>query len=244
MKQALLLGVILLLVLLAGGAVVARGKAREGQAQRGKLRLLPPDRDRPVLYVALGDSTVYGVGASHPERHYVSGVHARLRAIYPRAQLANLGVSGATAADVVRDQLQRAVVLQPQLITVSIGPNDITGGRDVREYERDIATIFRTLIHETDAVLVVNLIPDLAVAPRFAEAEKAAVGRQTILFNEALQRQGRQYGVELVDLYGPSQRDAPQHPEWVAGDGYHPSDEGYAVWAALLWQGIQARMAD
>jgi len=41
------------------------------------------------------------------------------------------------------------VALRPDLVTLSIGPNDITRGRDVGEYERDIETIFRTLLRET-----------------------------------------------------------------------------------------------
>src|SRR5204863_8913068 len=61
-------------------------------------RLLPADRGGGVMYVALGDSTVEGVGASSPERNYVSRVYARLRSVYPDARLANLGVGGATSA--------------------------------------------------------------------------------------------------------------------------------------------------
>ncbi len=247
MRQALPLAAILLLGLLVAGAVVVRTRGRDsraGESAADGVRLLPRDRGQPVRYVALGDSTVAGVGASSPERNYVSGVHARLRAVYPAAQVTNLGVGGATAADVVRGQLRRAVDLQPRLVTLSIGPNDITQGREARAYERDIETIFRTLTRETGAVLVVNLLPDLGVAPRFTPAERDAAGRQTMLFNEALRRQAERYGVEVVDLYGPSRQEVPRRPEWVAGDGYHPSDEGYAAWAELMWRGVQARIPE
>ena len=57
------------------------------------------------MYVALGDSTVYGVGANGPEQNYVSRLYERLRSVYPDARMTNLGVSGATAADVVDGQL-------------------------------------------------------------------------------------------------------------------------------------------
>ncbi len=242
-RAALLLATLLLALLVVGGSFLDSG-GRGGQPASGAARRLPRDRQQPLHYVALGDSTVHGVGASSPEHNYVSRLHARLREIYPNARLTNLGVSGATAADVVRGQLPRAVDLRPQLVTLSIGPNDITGGRDAGQYERDIEAIFRTLTRETAAVLVVNLIPDLAVAPRFRENERAEVGRRAMQFNEALRRQGERYGVELVDLYGPSRQEAPQHPEWVAADGYHPSDAGYERWAELLWQGVRARIED
>jgi lysophospholipase L1-like esterase len=206
-------------------------------------RQLPPEPTHPVLYVALGDSTVHGVGASHPASNYVSRLFERLRSVYPHARLANLGVSGATAADVLKGQLQRAVALRPHLVTLSIGPNDITRGRQAGHYERDVEVILRTLTGRTAAVVVVNLIPDLTVTPRFRGTEKAAaVGRKVVLWNRVLERQARAYGAEVVDLYGPSREEVPRHPELIGADGYHPSDAGYARWAELMWRGIEARI--
>ena len=54
-----------------------------------------------------------------------------------------------------------------------------------------------------------------------------------------LARQGRRYGVEVIDLYGPSRVEVPRRPELLAADGYHPSDLGYARWAELLWAGVE-----
>ena len=62
---------ILVAVLLAG---CAGGRQDAGRA-------LPGDRSAAVLYVALGDSTVEGVGATSPDRNYVSRLHERLRAV-------------------------------------------------------------------------------------------------------------------------------------------------------------------
>lgn len=232
MKHPLLLALTLAVALLLAGS-----------AQVMPPRRLPSDRSTAVMYVALGDSTVYGVGASDPERNYVSRFYERLRSVYPRARVRNLGVSGATAADVVEGQLGRAVALRPDLVTLSIGPNDITRGREAGAYERNVETIFRMLLRETSAVLVVNLIPDLTVTPRFRGREEAAtVGRRVVLFNQALRRQARMYDVELVDLYTPSRREVPRRPELIAPDGYHPSDQGYARWAELLWRGLEPRM--
>ncbi len=224
--------------------VLIAGMGRSAFADEEHTRRLPPKNGNAWLtYVAIGDSTVYGVGANGTERNYVSRLYERLRSVYPEARMVNLGVGGATGADVVNGQLGRAVALRPDLVTLSIGPNDITKGQAVAEYERDLETIFRTLIRETTAVLVVNLIPDLTVTPRFRGREEAAkVGRRVVLFNEALVRQARAYGVEVVDLYSASQQEVPRRPELMAADGYHPSDEGYARWADLMWQGVAARI--
>ncbi|MBI3028038.1 MAG: SGNH/GDSL hydrolase family protein [Candidatus Rokubacteria bacterium] len=212
-------------------------------AQGIHARRLPTDGAKPLTYVALGDSTVSGVGATDPERNYVSRLYERLRSAYPAARVVNLGVSGATAANVVDGQLERAVALRPDLVTLSIGPNDVTRGRAAAEYEQDLETIFGMLLKETPAVLVVNLIPDLTLTPRFRGREGAAeVGRRVARFNRALRGKARAHGVEIVDLFAQSRREVPRRPELIAADGYHPSDQGYARWAELMWRGVERRL--
>ena len=88
---------------LLAAAVLAWGvlaAARVATAADGE-RVLPPRGTSGVVYVALGDSTVEGIGASSPDRNYPSRIAARLREIYPDATLHNLGVAGAVASDVV-----------------------------------------------------------------------------------------------------------------------------------------------
>jgi acyl-CoA thioesterase I len=205
--------------------------------------ILPKDHKVTLLYVALGDSTVEGVGATSAATTYPARLFTRLRAIYPRAGVINLGVGGATSADVVNDQLERAVTMRPKLVTLSVGPNDITGHVPVAEYEANVGTIFRRFADEIGTVVVVNLLPDLSVTPRFRGREnEREVAQLTVEFNAALTRQARLYAVEVVDLYKPSQVEVPRRPELLAADGYHPSDLGYARWAELLWTGVERRM--
>ncbi len=55
--------------------------------------------------------------------------------------------------------------------------------------------ILRTLTRQTAAAVVVNLIPDLTVTPRFRRTEHAAaVGRRVVRFNEALTGARGRYG--------------------------------------------------
>lgn len=203
------------------------------------LRPLPPEPSTPVVYVALGDSTVYGIGATNSQRTYVYRLYERLRTAYPQTRLANLGVSGATAADVVTGQLAAAVRQQPALVTLSIGPNDITTGREATDFARDLDTILGALRTSTSAALVVNLIPDLAVTPRFRSGPHTTqVSRRTQEFNAVLSRSACAHGVTVVDLYTYSHEEILRHPEFIAADGYHPSDLGYARWAELMWKSI------
>jgi len=206
-------------------------------------RGLPADRRASVVYVALGDCTVQGVGASSKDRNYVSRLLSRLRTLYPNARVVNLGIGGATSADVLAGQLDPAIEIKPDLVTLSIGPNDITQGVPVESYEHNVEAILRRLNDKTRAVIVVNLLPDLAVTPRFrGRPQEATVGRLTTRFNDALRRQATATGAEIVDLYEVSREEVPRRPELVGSDGYHPSDVGYERWAELMWQGIERRI--
>ncbi len=220
------------------------GCVQERSLTPPRVATLPTDRDAPFLYIALGDSTVEGVGASSPSATYVARLHERLRGRYPRARVSNLGNGGATSADVRTGQLERAVAVRPQLVTLSVGPNDVTKGVSLGDYERNVDAILRRLSQVGTPLVVVNLMPDLTVTPRFAgRPEAIAVGRRAVAFNDALGRKAREHGAALVDLYGPSREEVPRQPWLVGADGYHPSDAGYARWAELMWQGVEARLA-
>lgn len=206
-------------------------------------RMLPADPNAEVVYVALGDSTVQGIGATSRDANYVSRLHARLRERYPNARMVNLGVGGATSADVIERQLDRAIELRPQLLTVSVGPNDITSRVPAARYAENMEKILGRLARETDAVIVINLLPDLAVTPRFRSRELGSlVGRLSAEFNEVLAEAAERHDAIVVDLFEASRREVPRHPEFMALDGYHPSDLGYARWAELMWEAVRPRI--
>ena len=233
MVAALLCLGMLLIGIAVAGAILRRGS----QAIHGR-RALPRDNRKMVLYVALGDSAVYGAGASEQQRNYVGRLFARLRTIYPHAQMVNLSTSGATVEDVVVRQLQHTVALRPDLITLSVGPNEIVQGRNVQDCERDLETIFRTLADETQAVVVMNLLPHPSAAPGPTDTTR----EQTALFNAALAHTAELHDVQIVDLPTPSQHELPKLSNTLVTDTRHRSDAGYAEWAELIWRGLGARL--
>src|SRR5262249_39599197 len=214
-RRALVRRLTVLAALLTAACATGRPEEARTALDLGA-RTLPADRRAVVRYVALGDGPVEGVGATRAKFNYVSRLHERLRVVYPAARVDNLGVGGATSADVLRRQLERAIDLSPHLVTLSIGPNDITTRVDVADYERNVDAILRHLRDETTAVVVVNLIPDLAVTPRFRKHRaRDALAQQNVRFNEVLERLGRTYGAELIDLYTASHYEVPARRELV-----------------------------
>ena len=79
------------------------------------------------LWVALGDSTAQGVGASTRSNGYVLAVLRRLRAKRdPAWRVVNLSATGARAADVLDHQIPAMTSLpSPALVTCAVGANDL-----------------------------------------------------------------------------------------------------------------------
>ena len=188
--------------------------------------------------MALGDSTVYGLGATSPARHYVARLFQCVREEYPAARLLNRGVCMATAADVLAQQVPDAVLERPHLVTLSVGPNDLRRGFAPQDFARRVEVILERLHRETEAIVVVNQLPDMAFCPRFGPAERSLVSALTRHYNHALQHVADGFGMELVDI-GIADRPEHERRRFFSDDGYHPSDEGYAAWADAVWAAVR-----
>ena len=204
-------------------------------------RSLPSDRRIRIVYVALGDSTVYGLGATSPNSHYVARLFASLQWEYPAARLTNLGTPMAAAADVLANQVVDAILQQPHLVTLSVGPNDLCQGRAPDDFARRVEIILERLDRETDALVLLNALPDLARAPRFREPERSMMAALIRHYNHALQHVADGFGIDLVDV---DISDRPEHEQrsFFSDDGYHPSDAGYAAWAAAMWERVRQQI--
>jgi lysophospholipase L1-like esterase len=187
----------------------------------------------PLVYVALGDSTGSGVGASNGG--YVARLFKRLLDHRAGSELLNLCVSGATTEDVLRRQLQSGVERSPDLITVGIGINDIGHGFRIVEFANIYDQIVSTLKEMTSAEFVVTNIPDVSSAPRIPASMRAEYQRQIERFNERLEEIARRHEVTIFDVFTITRRELSLHPEYFSGDGFHPSDKGYELWAEQMW---------
>lgn len=190
----------------------------------------------PIVYVALGDSTGAGVGARNGG--YVARVFKRLLEHRPGSELANLCVSGSTTEDVLRSQLQRGVQKSPDLVTLGIGINDIGHGFSLEQFAKNYEEILRALKEKTQAAIVVTNIPDISSAPRIPVSMRSQYQRQIDQFNQRLEEIARRHEVTIFDINSITRRELPSHPEYFSADGFHPSDEGYELWAEQMWPTI------
>ena len=182
----------------------------------------PPDR---IVYLAIGASDAAGVGARPLTRGYVFRIADELDRRVDQVFLAPLAIPGAGT-----EQLDAALELflesdiEPNLVTVWTGANDVIRGEDADDFEDALEDIFDRLRDRTDGVIVAANIPDLTELPRFRDDPDDDVTRERIEeFNEAIAEQAEDYDVLLVDLYAEPVEDNLVSDE----DGFHPNDEGH-----------------
>ena len=194
---------------------------------------------QPITYVALGASDAVGVGSNTPgSQGYVPLVAAHL----PKgSRLINLGVSGIRLHDALTEELPLAISTAPDLVTIWLVANDFVGHVSYNAYMRDLNTLLQELHTRTHARIVMANLPDLTRLPAFADstaAQKAQMLQAIQQWNAGIAATATSYGVVLVDLFSQGSR-LTAHPEYVSGDGFHPSAAGYAQLAKLFWQAIE-----
>ncbi|PVY97726.1 SGNH/GDSL hydrolase family protein [Actinomycetospora cinnamomea] len=167
-----------------------------------------------VLLVALGDSLAQGLGALHPERSWAGRLADAVETREGvRVRVVNLGVVGATAADVRARQLPEVPDLGPgALVALAVGTNDAAQDVAPEDYRRDLDAVCAAL----PAGALVADVPDLqrgevrARGMRLAEVAREVVAVHPELVPVALE--AATHGLRV----------------WEAGpDLAHPNGRGY-----------------
>jgi len=187
-------------------------------------------KEGELLYVAIGDSAAQGIGASRPGRSYVGFVAAHIRKRTGRTvRVVNLGISGATLAVAIKKELPALKKLAPDILTVSIGANDMTSFEPTR-FAAELSELYDALPSHA----IVADLPTFYVLP----AEKKVRVANVLLRTAAASR-----GLRVVDLHAAMRRQGA----WgvttqFAGDLFHPNDRGYRVWASAFLPAVDERL--
>lgn len=180
---------------------------------------------KEIIYVAFGASDAVGIGAVPLKKGYVWQIRDTLGRQVKHVRLLNLGIPAADARG-VHDVLilgSRAG-LQPDLVTLWVGTNDVIAGDDVDAFERHLHAILEQLRDETSATIVMADLPDLTKIPRFAkEPNRFVTAARVRAFNAAIHRQADEFDVPLVPM-----ANSPVIRECVSdADGFHPNNAGH-----------------
>ena len=180
-----------------------------------------------MKYLALGDSYTIGTGASDPSHAWPSIIAERLG-----AEVTNPAVNGYTTLDLIRDELSYLERIDPDVVSVLIGVNDLVQGRTVQDYRESLGTIYDAL---SGRRVVAVSIPTWSYVPAAADFGGAdRVDRLTRLFNEMARDEATPRGFTWVDL-GEASTSGIGTDGWIASDELHPGDAQYAAWAETIW---------
>lgn len=179
------------------------------------------------LWVALGDSTGQGIGASAHDRGYVGGLLEWLgRRSGTAWRVVNLSRSGARVADVLAHQVPALESLggPPDLVTLAVGANDM---------------LRRTPVPRLHATLsdVLDRLPRGAVV---ATLPQGLGRRRPVGFNGLIVGVSATRGLVVADVW---RHTAPPWSGKFAADGFHPNDAGYRDWVAAFREALEGGSA-
>ncbi|MFI9641876.1 SGNH/GDSL hydrolase family protein [Micromonospora sp. NPDC051925] len=239
---SLLAGTIGGAAVLAGQAVAARNRSY-AQPELGLALRATVGRvgAAPLRLVLLGDSSALGVGVTRFDET-VGGQLAHLLAEGPtgrRVHLSSVGVSGSRSDDLATQVARALLGDRPDVAVVLIGANDATAMRRPIEAAAYLAAAVRRL-REARVEVVVGTCPDLGAVRAVAPPLRQLIGwsgRRIARAQTAAVLDAGGTVVELGTETGPVFRaDAGT----LCHDGFHPSADGYRVWAHALLPAVAA----
>lgn len=185
-------------------------------------------------YVAIGDSSTEGLEDPDGEGGY-RGWADRLADIIANAQTeqleyANLGVRGLHLSEIRTTQLDPAIAMRPDLLSVFGGANDLLSVEcDFSLLAADLAAIFAEA-RSQDCTVVTFTMPDPSSVNPFGRRVRG----RTLHFNDIVRAEAERYGVLVMDF-----ENFPiiQDPRLFSEDRLHGNELGHErVASAMAWR--------
>lgn len=194
-----------------------------------------------LTVLAMGSSSIEGVGASRPELGFVPLLEAGLERRLPGVDVTviNKGIGGETAKETA-DRLAREIAAnRPNLVIWQLGTNDVLRDRDIDAFFGDFRRGQGLLDAAGVDVLLIDpqRLPDDAKNPAF-QGRNPTLGETARLIG--LEGGRVQYAVlrrfEAMDGWRGLERGG------VGPDDLHLNDAGYACWAETTAEGLAAAL--
>ncbi|CAF0813158.1 unnamed protein product [Rotaria sordida] len=193
-----------------------------------------------LKYIALGASDAVGVGTSQPSK---DGWVPKFASLINAQETLNLGRSGSTLSDAIREQLPKVLDQKPNVITIWLVVNDfnqqIFNPSILLNYKSNLNQMLSQLRTKSDknTRILVGNIPDLSqinIYKAFGIPQQylSILVKQ---WNDVIDEIVKKYQCELVDLFA-YWKELAVHPEYISFDGFHPSANGYTRLAEVFYQ--------
>jgi lysophospholipase L1-like esterase len=224
-----LLALLLLPALLPMALHTRRRALRLAPAAGPQQGLAGAQFDGPALrLLLLGESTVAGVGVTCQSQALVGQLAQALatQQCRPVAWQA-LGENGITASEAGARLLPQALATPADLVVLVFGVNDSTHLSSLRTWQQALRHMSQVL-QAQGAQVALTAVPPLQHFSALPWLLRQVLGWRAALLDAQLRRLARQLGV----AYCPVELEFAA--DYLAVDGYHPSQLGYRVWATGL----------
>ena len=194
-------------------------------------KLLSPGADGRRVYVALGDSFTEGVGDYNSRlpngvRGWADRVAEQLARADPGWAYANLAIRSKRLRQIIAEQLEPALAMEPTLVTLYAGGNDILDlGTDIRTLMKDYEYLVARLA-ASGATVVLFTGFDVRVS-----ALLEPLKRRNALYNQRVREVASRYEAVLVDYWC---FDAFYDPRMWDSDRLHMSKAGHKYLAGQV----------
>lgn len=228
------------IALLAGEVVAARlrsyAKPALGLAVRATVG---PVTAAPLRLTLIGDAAALGVGVDKVSETLGGQLADLLAAGGQRVDLSSVAVAGSRSSDLA-PQVARALLGQrPDVAVILIGAGDATGLGRAREAASHLGAAVRRL-REAGVEVVVGTCPDLAATRAFAPPLRQLIGWHGRRIARAQAAAAHASGGDVVDLASETGPVFRADAGALCFDGFHPSADGYRVWAHALYPAVAA----
>jgi len=229
--------------LLAGEVLAAKARRYAKPTMGLALRTSMGPVSAPALrLVLLGDSAAIGVGVEWLSET-VGGQLARLLseggsdANERHVLLSSVGVAGSRSADLATQVARALLGEHPDVAGVLIGAHDATSMRAPEEAAGQLGQAVRRL-RDAGVQVVVGTCPDLGAIRSIAPPLRQVAGMLGRRMAKAQTKAVREAGGVVVDLGVETGAVFRADAGTLCYDGFHPSADGYRVWAHALYPAV------
>lgn len=213
-------------------------RIRVTKADDGKIKLNfdVHDASQGVFdsWIFLGDSITAGGMVNQWGTSFAAHINSLDSRFQPAAQ--NGGIGGITSAHgkaAIESWLKDSPV---RFVSIAYGTNDCWGNPNSAD------NFYQNTRYMIDAILKLGKIPVLPTIPASTNPD---VQPNAVIFNQKVRQLYSEYGDQLVK--GPDfEAFFTGHPEYLSGDGVHPSSEGYEAmrqfWAETMYETVYSGM--
>ena len=189
--------------------------------------------------LAVGSSSIEGVGASKVELGFVPLLQSDLRERMPNVAVNvwNRGIGGETAHETVNRLEAEIQRFQPDLVIWQLGTNDVLRARPWNDVAADLQRGEQILSRANVDVLLVDpqRLPENGVNFRGKNAELGEAAKLIAL-------EGTRVGYAVQRRFEAMQGWTGLNRGGVGPDDLHMNDDGYACWAAITAEGLAAAL--